>query len=286
MAMFRNSFNPTTLGIQTNPFMQQAYRQYTGRPTGQLGMRQATETNALMMNMLNTEKDPEVRRALEDWIRSGGAENMSPQQASMAILQRAEQMRAENQNTANVRNTLQVLGREVGTENLPPELIERFGLDSSTPFGTRADQLRADVLRRAARARVGQEQAGIGRAQELAARGGMPVNEQDLQAIKNRVATMSARSTGDELGTLRGQTEGWRQQNVGRLSQALQNTTYQPSDYNLPGAAERPQAGTINQPSQVSQQPTRYGVRFTPGRELPGVYAQRRARAAKKGLFG
>ena len=114
----------------------------------------------------------------------------------------------------------------------------------------------------------------------------MPVNEQDLQAIKNRVATMSARSTGDELGTLRGQTEGWRQQNVGRLSQALQNTTYQPSDYNLLGAAERPQAGTINQPSQVSQQPTRYGVRFTPGRELPGVYAQRRARAAKKGLFG
>ena len=251
LGRFRTDYAPTP------EQMRNQYLQSQGRPVGSLGRQGARKTNDIIYALAEREKDPDIRAQLIKAIESGAFEQMSEGEASRAALQITSGKKAEGMNTEREGWLLQMLGREVG--GIPADIAERYALDTSQPNGSRYDTAVSEALSRVGRARTGFEQQEMGAAQDAAARRGGRLSEGDTASIRNRGATLFGRQAGTEVGQLRREEEANRQQNVGRLSGALQNTTYTGGDY--AGLAEssgyRGGAGTIG--STLAKKRAKYG---------------------------
>ena len=208
------------------------YNQMIGRASNPLQRRRGRETGELLRSYAQNEQDPEVRQALMTAIDQGAFDQMAPTEASRALIQMAEQRKAERINTQREQGVTQLLGAEI--PDLDPDLMERLGLDSSRPVGQRADEVKAEHLSRIARQQAGYEQQAMRDAQVNAARTGQPVGQQDISAIRTRSAALAARERGSTLGDIRREQEGYRQQNIGRLADTLSNRVNEAPQYNMP----------------------------------------------------
>ena len=255
MPRFRTNFMP---GAQ---FLAQGYRQYTGRPTGMFGMRGARETNEALYALAEREQDPEIKDWLMRAIEGGAFEGMKPTEAYRAGLSVVEQRRAERMNLERDREAIQLLASEYGIENLPPEMVEKYALDSETPAGTRHDMLRSEIESRIGRQRTGFEQQETGAAESSAARRGEGLTEGSRAAIRTRAAGVFGRQMGGELAGLRREREGRRERVLGRLTTQLGGTTFRAGGYqSLLGAANRPAAGVIGRRSTRKAARRNYGA--------------------------
>ncbi len=223
---FRRSGPLINLGSE-----QKRFDRLVGRPTTTLGQRQADESATILRAMAERETDPQVRDALMQAIEVGTFSQQSPLEAAGVNLARAESQRAEDMNLERDKAALQLLGAEYGVDNLPPELIEQFGLDTESPLGTRVDRMRTDILSRLGQQQTSTEQRETSIAEAEAARRGQQVSAQDLSAIRNRTATLAGRQRQAELGDLRRETSRNQQNALGGLVGTLTGTTSEGGNY-------------------------------------------------------
>lgn len=248
------------------------FNRLVGRPTNELYQRQADETAEILRQMAERETDPTVKEALLQAIELGTFSAISPLEAGGVSLSDAERRRVENLNLERDRSALQLLGAEFGVENLPPELIEQFGLDTETPLGTRTDRLRSDILNRLGQQQGGFEQREMGIAEVEAARRGQQVTAQDASAIRNRAAGLFGRQRQVELGDLRREQEFGRQRALGGLVGTLTGTTFQGDQFGdvLGQVAENKPSFTRGMIGRTSNPRGFFGASLSGGGQIGG----------------
>ena len=251
------------------------YNRSVGLPTTPWAQRKADESAEILRAMAERESDPEVKAALEQAIEQGTYSSMSPLEAAQASLADAENRSVEDRNVERDSAALQLLGAEYGMDNLSPDLIEQFGLDTDSPLGTRTDRARSDILNRLGQEQTGFEQRETGLAEQAAARRGSMLSEQDSSAIRNRGATLFGRQRQAELGDLRREETAGQRSALGGLVNTLTGTTFEGGNYGAllgEAAANRPSftSGLIGRQSRGGSSRNSYGFGLSGGGESRG----------------
>jgi hypothetical protein len=220
-----------------------------------------------MYALAERERDPDIKAWLLKAIEAGAFEGMQPTEAYRAGLNVMEQRRAETMNLSRDREAIQLLASEYGIENMPPEMVEKYALDSETPRGTRHDALRSEIESRIGRERTGFEQQEMVSAEQSAARRGETVTEGTRAGIRTRTAGVFGRRLGGEMADLRREREGRRERILGRLTTQLGGTTYQAGAYgNLLAGATAPRGGVISSRRMRGRQGGFFGARMSQSR--------------------